>query len=129
MSASFLRLNVEGAWVLTTPSAGEPLPVYIAEAPVGGGIQWSPPVAVPVQAGPTSTNLVAANAGRKAISIWSPVGNAAMSVDISGEVVTLAGGRPLTAGVPLDLYGAACPVGAITFIGTAGQSLVYQEGQ
>ena len=51
-----------------------------------------------------------------------------MSVDIAGGTAVLAVSRPLLAGFSIDLEGAACPVGAITFIGTAGQSLVYQEG-
>jgi hypothetical protein len=51
-----------------------------------------------------------------------------MWVDIAGGTATAATGRPLLAGDVLDLSGADCPVGAITFIGTAAQSLVYQEG-
>lgn len=105
--------------VITAPSGS---------APVGGGITWGAPTAVAVTAGPTSTILVAAVAGRKAISIWNPIGNAQMSVDIAGGTAVLATGRPLLAGATLDLTGADCPVGAITFIGTAGQSLVYQQG-
>lgn len=97
-------------------------------AQVGGGITWGAPTAVPVTAGPVSTTLVIATAGRKAISIWNPIGNGQMSVDISGGAALLATGRPLLAGDSLDLSGAECPVGAITFIGTAGQSLVFQEG-
>jgi len=97
-------------------------------APLGGGITWGAPTAVPVTAGPTSTTLIAANASRKAISIWNPVGNAQMSVDIAGGVAVLATGLPLLAGFSITLTGAECPVGAITFIGTAAQSLVYQQG-
>lgn len=97
-------------------------------APVGGGITWGAPTAVAVTAGPTSTTLVAAVAGRKAISIWNPIGNAQMSVNIAGGTAVLATSRPLLSGDMLTLTGAECPVGAITFIGTAGQSLVYQQG-
>lgn len=97
-------------------------------APSGGGIAWGAPTAVAVTAGPTSTILIAANASRKAISIWNPAGNAQMSIDIKGGTVTLAAGRPILAGGSIDIDGADCPVTAITFIGTAGQSLVYQEG-
>lgn len=97
-------------------------------APVGGGVTWGAPTAVAVTAGPTSTTLVAANAGRKALSIWNPTTNAQMSVDIAGGTAVLATGRPILPGGTLDLSGAECPVGAITFIGTAGQSLVYQQG-
>ncbi len=97
-------------------------------APVGGGITWGAPSAVAVTAGPASTTLVAANAGRKAIMIWNPIGNAQMSVDIAGGTAVLATGIPLLAGASLVLTAAECPVGVITFIGTAGQSLVYQQG-
>lgn len=99
-----------------------------AGPPVGGGITWGAPTAVAVTAGPTSTTLVAAVAGRRAIQIWNPVGNAQMSVDIAGGTAVLATGRPLLAGAGFVLTGEECPVGAITFIGTAGQSLVYQQG-
>jgi hypothetical protein len=108
-------------------SVSNPLPTKHVPS-VGGGIVWGAPTAVTVLAGPTSTQLVAANAARKALSIWNPIGNAQMSVDIAGGTVVLATGRPLLAGDALDLDGALCPTGAITFIGTAGQSLVYQEG-
>lgn len=97
-------------------------------AEVGGGITWGAPTAVAVTAGPTSTTLVAANAARKAIMIWNPIGNAQMSVNIAGGTAVLATGIPLLAGASLALTGDECPVGAITFIGTAGQSLVYQQG-
>lgn len=103
----------------------------VASAPyasVGGGITWGAPTAVAVGAGPASTTLKAALATRKAISIWNPIGNATMWVDIAGGVAAAATGRPLVGGASLDLEGAACPVGIITFIGTAAQSLVYQEG-
>jgi len=97
-------------------------------APVGGGITWGAPTAVAVTAGPASTTLIAANAGRKALLIWNPVGNAQMSVNIAGGAAVLATGTPLLGGALFSLSGAECPVGAVTFIGTAGQSLVYQEG-
>ena len=97
-------------------------------APVGGGITWGAPTAVAVTAGPSSTTLIAANPLRKALSIWNPIGNAQMSVDIDGNAAVLATGRPFLAGASLDLTAPECPVGAVTFIGTAGQSLVYQEG-
>jgi hypothetical protein len=111
------------------PDGSTPLKVAPSgTAPVGGGITWGAPTAVAVTAGPTSTTLVAANAGRKAISIWNPTTTTQMSVDIAGGVAVLATGRPILPGGTLDLSGAECPVGAITFIGTAGQSLVYQQG-
>lgn len=97
-------------------------------AGVGGGITWGAPTAVAVSAGPASTTLVAANAARKALWIWNPVGNAQMGIDISGGTAVLATARPLGSGADVTLTGAECPVGAITFIGTAGQSLVYQQG-
>ena len=112
-------------------STDQPLPVTSTDsglAPLGGGITWGAPTAVAVTAGPTSTTLVAATATRKAIMIWNPIGNAQMSVDIAGGAAVLATGRPLLAGASIQLTGAECPVGAITFIGTAGQSLVYQQG-
>jgi hypothetical protein len=102
--------------------------LFVQAIPVGGGITWAAPAATAVTAGPTSTTLVAAAATRKAIMIWNPIVNAQMSVDISGGTATLAGGFPLLAGFSLVLTGAECPVGAITFIGTAGQSLAYQQG-
>jgi hypothetical protein len=106
-----------------------PLPTYNAGvAPVGGGITWGAPTAIAVTAGPTSTVLIAANAARKALRIWNPVGNAQMSYDLAGGTAVLATGTPLQSG-SLDWFtGADCPVGAVTFIGTAGQSLVYQQG-
>lgn len=129
MSASFLQLRASGLWVLTTPSALAPLPIYTAGAAPGGGIVWGAAVAVPVAAGPVSTTLIAANPLRKALSIWSPTGNGAMAIDLTGGVATLATGRPVVAGAAaLDFLGAYSPVGAVTFIGTAGQSLVVQEG-
>jgi hypothetical protein len=97
-------------------------------APVGGGITWGAPTAVAVVAGPTSTTLIAASATRKALRIWNPIGNGQMSYDLSGGVAVLATGTPLLAGDSDAFTGADCPVGAITFIGTAGQSLVYQQG-
>lgn len=122
------RIDSARRLIITGESAA-PVPVTPSGvAPVGGGITWGAPTAVPVTAGPTSTTLKAATATRKAISIWNPVGNAQMSVDISGGTAALATGLPLLAGAVLTLSGAECPVGAITFIGTAGQSLVYQEG-
>jgi len=114
------------------------LPLFTAQSPgvvtsggtpvAGGGITWGVPTAVAVAAGPASTTLVAANPNRKAISIWNPVGNGLMSLSITGGTATVATGRPLPAGAVLDMTAPECPVGAITFIGTAGQSLVYQEG-
>lgn len=114
-------------------AAGEPIdathPLYTAPtAPVGGGITWGAPTAVAVTAGPASTTLKAANALRKGFRFWNPIGNAQMSVDIAGGTAALATGEPYLAGEGLTLTGADCPVGAITFIGTAGQSMVYQEG-
>ncbi len=113
-----IQVDSQG-YLLTSPSGA---------APVGGGVTWGAPTAVAVTAGPVSTTLVAANAGRTAIMIWNPIGNAQMSVDIAGGTAVLATGFPLLAGSCLVLTGAECPVGAITFIGTAGQSLVYQQG-
>lgn len=96
-------------------------------APVGGGITWGAATAVAMTG--SSKNLVAANAGRKGIIIWSPVGNAAASYDLSGTAVTLAGGIPLYPGVaPVVITAPECPVGAITAIGTNGQNLYYSEG-
>lgn len=110
-------------------AGGVGLPVTPSgSAPVGGGITWGAPTAVAVTAGPASTVLIAANAARKALQIWNPIGNAQMSVNIAGGAAVLATSRPLLAGFSLDYDGAACPVTAVTFIGTAGQSLVYQEG-
>lgn len=109
-------------------STAQPLPVTLASIPVGGGIAWGAPTAVAVTAGPASTTLVAATATRKAIIIWNPIGNAQMSVDIAGGTALLATGFPLIAGASLTLTGLECPVGAITFIGTASQNLVYQQG-
>tara|TARA_R110000868_G_scaffold91015_3_gene252388 strand:+ start:1610 stop:1993 length:384 start_codon:yes stop_codon:yes gene_type:complete len=110
-------------------STANPMPIIDSgSAPLGGGIIWGAPTAVAVTAGPTSTTLVVANAARKAISIWNPIGNAQMSVNIAGGAAVLVTGLPLLAGFSITLTGAECPVGAITFIGTAAQSLVYQQG-
>lgn len=121
--------NTSGtATEILTDANGRIITIDGGTAPVGGGITWGAPTAVAVTAGPTSTTLVAAAAGRKAIRIWNPIGNAQMSVDIAGGVAVLATGDPLLAGSKIALTGPECPVGAITFIGTAGQSLVYQQG-
>lgn len=104
--------------LLTTPSGS---------APVGGGITWGAPTAVAMTG--ASKNLIAANAARRAIIFWNPAANAAASYDLSGGTVTLVGGIPLFAGgSPTFLEGAACPVGAITVIGTNAQNLYYSEG-
>ncbi len=99
-----------------------------AGPPAGGGITWGAPTAVAVTAGPASTVLIAAAPTRRSIQIWNPTGNGQMSVDIAGGTAVLATGRPLLAGASVSLTGEECPVGAITFIGTAGESLVYQQG-
>ncbi len=121
------RIDSARRQIISGEAGATPVPVS-ASVPIGGGVTWGAPTAVAVTAGPASTTLVAANAARKAISIWNPVGNAQMGVDIAGGTAALATARPLLAGATLDLSGAECPVGAITFIGTAGQSLVYQQG-
>lgn len=102
--------------------------LVVSAEPIGGGVTYGAPTAVAVTAGPTSTTLVAALATRKSIMIWNPIGNAQMSVDVAGGTVVLTTGLPLLAGGTLTLTGDDCPLGAITFIGTAGQSLVYQQG-
>lgn len=100
----------------------------VDQAAAVGSVTWGAPTAVAVVAGPTSTTLVAANANRKSLSIWNPVGNAQISYDISGGTAVLTTGQPLLSGQIVSFTGAFCPVGAITFIGTAGQNLVFQEG-
>lgn len=120
-----LQVNAKGE-LIVVGDAASPIPVTIAS--VAGSITYGAPTAVPVTAGPTSTTLVAANAARKSLSIWNPIGNAQMSVDVSGGVAVLATGRPLLAGDSIDFVDDDCPVGAVTFIGTAGQSLVFQQG-
>lgn len=114
--------------LVQTTAQGYLLTQASGTAPLGGGITWGAPTAIAVTAGPASTTLVIAVATRKAIMIWNPIGNAQMSVDIAGGTAVLATGLPLLAGASLVLTGTDCPVGAITFIGTAGQSLVYQQG-
>lgn len=114
--------------MVQTDNQGRLLVAPSGSAPVGGGITWGAPTAVAVTAGPASTTLIAANAARKALLIWNPVGNAQMSINIAGGAAVLATGIPLLGGAFFSLSGAECPVGAVTFIGTAGQSLVYQEG-
>lgn len=123
------RIDSARRQIITGEAGATPVPVTPSGvAPVGGGITWGAPTAVAVTAGPTSTTLIAANAARKALSIWNPIGNAQMSVNIAGGAAVLATSRPLLAGGTLDLTGSECPVTAVTFIGTAAQSLVYQEG-
>ncbi len=128
-----------GQYFATLPTFADGTPSYVQTDAKGrllvvvasesvGSVTYGAPTAVAVTAGPTSTTLIAANAARKTLSIWNPIGNAQMSVDIAGGTAVLATGRPLLAGATLDLTGADCPVGAVTFIGTAGQSLVYQQG-
>lgn len=93
-----------------------------------GSVTWGAPTPIAVTAGPTSTVLIAANALRKALRIWNPIGNAQMSYDISGGAAVLATGTPMLAGDEVDFTDEDAPLTAVTFIGTAGQSLVYQEG-
>ena len=129
--AAGVSLRDEADGLLGSPTAGKPLSVTSTPsgaAPIGGGITWGAPTAVAVAAGPASTTLIAANAARKALQIWNPVGNAQMSVDIKGGTAALATGRPMLSGDSITYSGAECPVTAVTFIGTAAQSLVYQEG-
>jgi len=90
-------------------------------APLGGGITWGALTAVAMTG--ASKVLVAANPARKAIVIMNPVGNAQISYDLSGGTVTLVGGIPLLAAAKDSYTGAACPVGAITVIGTNLQSI------
>lgn len=120
-----VQVNAKGE-LIVVGDAASPIPVTITS--VVGSVTYGAPTAVAVTAGPTSTTLVAANAARKTLSIWNPIGNAQMSVDVSGGTAALITGRPLLAGDSLDLTDDDCPVGAVTFIGTAGQSLVYQQG-
>lgn len=120
-----VQVNNKGELIIV----GDPLsPVPVTISSVVGSVTYGAPTAVAVTAGPTSTTLVAANAARKTLSIWNPIGNAQMSVDVSGGTAALITGRPLLAGDSIDLTDDDCPVGAVTFIGTAGQSLVYQQG-
>lgn len=96
-------------------------------APIGGGITWGAPTAVTLSG--SSQDLIAANAGRKGIMIINRSGNAAVSYDLAGGVVTLAGGIQMQPGYQRDWYlGATCPVGKITIIGTAAQLVTYVEG-
>lgn len=95
-------------------------------APVGGGITWGAPTAVTLTG--SSQDLIAANASRKAIQIINRIGNAQVSYDLSGGVVTLIGGIQLIGGAMDEWEGAACPVGKITIIGTVAQFVTYVEG-
>ncbi len=131
------RLISVGAGTAGTPAGGVTSIQGVAggtavnvttSTPVGGGVTWGAPTAVAVTAGPASTTLIAATPTRKGVMIWNPIGNAQMSVDIAGGTAVLATGFPLLAGASLILTGSECPVGAITFIGTATQNLVYQQG-
>lgn len=130
------RFIIVGGGVAGTPAGGVAsiqgvtggTPVNVTISSVVGSVTYGAPTAVAVTAGPTSTTLIAANAARKTLSIWNPIGNAQMSVDVSGGVAVLTTGRPLLAGDSIDLTDDDCPVGAVTFIGTAGQSLVVQQG-
>lgn len=120
-----VQVNAKGE-IIVVGDAASPIPVTITS--VIGSVTYGAPAAVAVTAGPTSTTLVAANAARKTLSIWNPIGNAQMSIDVSGGAAVLTTGRPLLAGDSIDFTDDDCPVGAVTFIGTAGQSLVVQQG-
>ncbi len=119
-----LRIDASRRLIITGEAAA-PIPVYNTE-PVGGGVTWGAPTAVASDG--NSKTLIAANAARKAIIIWNPIGNAQMSIDIKGGTVTLAAGYPLLAGDSAAFTGTDTPVTLITFIGTNTQNLVYQEG-
>lgn len=105
-------------------AAATPLPTR-AVASVGS-ITWGAPTAV--AANGSSKTLIAANAARKGLMIINPVGNAQMSYDLSGGTATLAGSIPLLGGDRDAYTGPDCPVGAVTFIGTNAQNLLYCEG-
>jgi hypothetical protein len=115
-------IDANGNAVAVSPA--RPLPVALQAAV--GSIAWGAPTAVAATG--ASKQLIAANATRKALMIVNPVGNAQMSYDLSGGTVTLAGGVPLLAGDIHRFTGPDCPVGAVTFIGTNAQNLVYVEG-
>jgi len=109
-----------------TVGAGAAIPVT-QRASVGGGITWGAPQ--PIAMTGVSKPFIPANAARKAVMYWNPAANAPASYDLSGGVVTLAGGIPLIPGAaPTVLTGADCPVTAITAIGTNTQNLYYVEG-
>lgn len=93
-------------------------------APVGGGITWGAYTSVSLIG--SSQTLVAANPVRKAIRLINP-GSAVAAYNLAGGTAafthdTLQPGQK-------DWYeGADCPVGAITAIGTSGQTITYCEG-
>lgn len=120
-----LQVNARGELIIVGDAAS-PVPVTITSAI--GSVTYGAPTAVAVTAGPISTTLIAANAARKTLSIWNPIGNAQMNVDVSGGVASATTGRPLLAGDSLDYTDDDTPLTAVTFIGTAGQSLVVQQG-
>lgn len=102
-----------------------PVPVT-GITPLGGGIVWGNPQAVVLTG--ASQNLVAANATRKAIRIINRIGNAQISYNLGGGAVTLIGGDQMNGGQKDWYTGAECPVGIITVIGTAAQTVTVIEG-
>lgn len=120
-----VQVNAKGELIVVGDPAS---PIAVTISGAVGSVTWGAPTPVAVTAGPMSTTLIAANAARKALRIWNPIGNAQMSYDISGGVAVLATGTPLLAGDEVDFTDDDTPLTAVTFIGTAGQSLVYQEG-
>lgn len=121
-----LVLGIDSTGADLRVGSANPLPVTMVEGI--GSIIWGPPT--PVASTGASATLKAANAARKGLIIINPIvnGQLQMSYDLSGGVVTLAGGIPLLAG-DRDVYtGADTPLTAITFIGTNTQNLLYCEG-
>ena len=94
-------------------------------APVGGAITWTKSSVTMTGA---SAPLLAANALRKGVIVCSTAGNAAAAFDPTGGTSALDAGVPVGGGEMKWIIGAACPVGAMTQIGTNTQKLTVYEG-
>lgn len=123
---AMVPMVVSGGVAVPWPQANG-IPQVTLTEPVGS-ITWGA-VQTSAQTGASKT-LISANAARKGIIIWSPSGNAAAAIDLSGTALaSVTAGIPVFAGgAPLVLTGADCPTSAITSWGTNAQNIYYSEG-
>lgn len=110
------------------PIGGSDRPIYVTQAvaALGGGITWG--AATAVAGTGASKVLIAANALRKALMVWNPVGNDEMSYVPGATVASLAAGRPMNAGDVDTITAPEVSLGAYAFWATNTQNVYYMEG-
>lgn len=75
-----------------------------------------------------SQTLLAASTTRNAVTIYNPVANASIWVDLSGGTAAADVGMLIPAGITAIITGSVVPKTAITVIGTNTQIVSVQEG-